>query len=403
MPDRQISEDMLPHLKNLCLADPNYFVPQGIDILLGSDIYDELMLSEAHRGQSGAPFAQNTTLGYTVSEISRNEASNELDDLLQRFWELEQFDRKFADLSEEERCVRLPFLTPLDSAMVLGESYRAALKRLRHLERRLRADDNLKEVYTATINENLELGQMIPVKSSKDSYMRTELVEGVKHCYLPHHPVTKESSSTTKVLVDFDGSMKTNSMIVLSWTKGGAAKWKLFVSNRISKILETSETSQLRHVATADNPADHLSRGLSVNNLSSSELWGHGPQWLQAAESEWPTTEIDIGSTTEVSNEMKSVSSNRVSIEQMPHVNLLERYSSYTHMLRVIAYVERFVRNCKVLRCERRTEGLCVDELSNSFRSVTGMVQLEYFTADWKALQLGKTLPKDSTLLSLNP
>ncbi|KAL7735481.1 hypothetical protein ACLKA6_010517 [Drosophila palustris] len=743
MPDRQISEDMLPHLKNLCLADPNYFVPQGIDLLLGSDIYDELMLSEVHRGPTGAPLAQNTTLGYIVSgkisgraspissytvKISRNEASNELEDLLQRFWELEQFDKESADLSEEERwceeffvrthrrlpsgkyIVRLPFLTPLDSTMVLGESYRAALKRLCHLERRLRADDNLKEVYTATINEYLELGQMMPVKSSKDSCVRPEVVEGVKHCYLPHHPVIKESSSTTKVRVVFDGSMKTSngkalndvlaigpklqldlpgvlmnwralrfvfvadvekmyrriniheddaqyqrilwkseekadideyccttvmfgtspapflamrvmqqlasdeaenyplatdvvryqmyvddvlsgadslsgaeavqgqitemlhkgtfelrkwasncpqllekipmehresqgllpfnstetirtlglywspmedefrfsvnfeiplgvptkrivlstiarlfdplgwlsplivtakmlmqrlwkeglkwddqvsasiqkewtkfindlpyiteiriprylnfggtyasgqlhifcdasakaygavaylrvqssdhtyrselllakySMIVLSWIKGGAAKWKLFVSNRISKILETSETSQWRHVATADNPADHLSRGLSVNKLSSSELWWHGPQWLQAAESEWPTTEIDIGSTTEVSNEMKSVSSNRVSIEQMPHVNLLERYSSYTHMLRVIAYVQRFVRNCKVLRCERRTEGLSVDELSHSLRSVTRMVQLECFTADWKALQLG--------------
>ncbi|KAM8701537.1 hypothetical protein ACLKA7_000666 [Drosophila subpalustris] len=84
-------------------------------------------------------------------------------------------------------------------------------------------------------------------------------------------------------------------MIVLSWIKGGAAKWKLFVSNRISKIWETSETSQWRHVGTADNPADHLSRGLSVNKLSSSELWWHGPKWLQTAESEWPTTEIDIG------------------------------------------------------------------------------------------------------------
>ncbi|KAM8701753.1 hypothetical protein ACLKA7_007764, partial [Drosophila subpalustris] len=94
--------------------------------------------------------------------------------------------------------------------------------------------------------------------------------------------------------------VQTDSMIVLSWTKGGAAKWKLFVSNRIIKILETSEASQLRHVATADNLADHLSGGLSVNNLSSSELWGHGPYWLQAAESEWPTTEIDIGLTTEI-------------------------------------------------------------------------------------------------------
>ncbi|KAL7723756.1 hypothetical protein ACLKA6_002573, partial [Drosophila palustris] len=490
MPDRQISEDMLPYLTNLCLADPNYFVPQGIDMLLGSDIYDELMLSEVHRGPTGAPLAQNTTLGYIVSgkisgraspissytvKISRNEASNELEDLLQRFWELEQFDKESADLSEEERwceeffvrthrrlpsgkyIVRLPFLTPLDSTMVLGESYRAALKRLCHLERRLRADDNLKEVYTATINEYLELGQMMPVKSSKDSCVRPEVVEGrlwkeglkwddqvsasiqkewtkfindlpyITEIRIPRYLNFGGTYASGQLHIFCDASAKAYgavaylrvqtsdhtyrselllakySMIVPSWIKGGAAKWKLFVSNRISKILETSETSQWRHVATADNPADHLSRGLSVNKLSSSELWWHGPQWLQAAESEWPTTEIDIGSTTEVSNEMKSVSSNRVSIEQMPHVNLLERYSSYTHMLRVIAYVQRFVRNCKVLRCERRTEGLSVDELSHSLRSVTRMVQLECFTADWKALQLGRALPKDSTLLSLNP
>ncbi|KAM8702209.1 hypothetical protein ACLKA7_005527 [Drosophila subpalustris] len=128
-------------------------------------------------------------------------------------------------------------------------------------------------------------------------------------------------------------------------------QWKLFVSNRISKILETSETSQWRHVATADNWRIIQFRGLGVNKLSSSELWWHGPQWLQAAESKWPTAEIDIGSTTEVSNEMKT-------------------------------YVQRFVRNCKVLRCERRAKGLSVDELSNSLRSVTRMLQLECFTAD---------------------
>ncbi|XP_064551664.1 uncharacterized protein LOC135437614 [Drosophila montana] len=92
--------------------------------------------------------------------------------------------------------------------MVIGLSYRSALKRLDYLDRRLRADPKLKEAYRHTINEYLELGQMERVMPKVYNIMLSSSEGGVQHCYLPHHPVIKETSSTTKVRVAFDGSSK---------------------------------------------------------------------------------------------------------------------------------------------------------------------------------------------------
>ncbi|KAL7723919.1 hypothetical protein ACLKA6_015870 [Drosophila palustris] len=243
MPDRRVSVSNWPQLQHLCLADPNYFIPQGVDLLLGSDIYDELMLSDIHRGPSGTPIAQNTQLGYIVSgkveqyaksigshtiQVRRDDVSEELDNLLRKFWELEQLGEESADLSNEDKwcedffvsthkrlstgkyVVRLPILTQLHPDMVIGSSYRSALKRLSHLERRFRMDSNLENVYAQTISEYLQLHQMKPVAPEQRLGTQSGATGGVTHCYLPHHPVIKESSSTTKVRVVFDGSMRTS-------------------------------------------------------------------------------------------------------------------------------------------------------------------------------------------------
>ncbi|XP_068149477.1 uncharacterized protein [Drosophila tropicalis] len=242
MPIKRLPFEEWTHLKGLPLADPNFFSPQGVDILLGNDVYDELMLGEVHRGIRGMPLAQNTHLGYIVSgktnqesgrrssytiTVRRKEADEILEQLLCKFWELEQFDEEPRGVSVEDNwcedffvkthsrmpsgkyVVRLPFLTYLDESMLIGESYKSALKRLHSLDRRLRNDASLKNAYVGTINEYLELGQMERV-TSRANKTGNPALGGVDHCYLPHHPVIKESSSTTKVRVVFDGSSKTS-------------------------------------------------------------------------------------------------------------------------------------------------------------------------------------------------
>ncbi|XP_017482274.1 PREDICTED: uncharacterized protein LOC108371266 [Rhagoletis zephyria] len=84
----------------------------------------------------------------------------------------------------------------------------------------------------------------------------------------------------------------TDSMIVLGWIRGDPNRWKIFVSNRINKILEVSEEGQWRYVASEDNPADCSSRGLSSLKLARYQLWWRGPSWLSLPASEWPNHNI---------------------------------------------------------------------------------------------------------------
>ncbi|XP_018394547.1 PREDICTED: uncharacterized protein LOC108773254 [Cyphomyrmex costatus] len=63
-----------------------------------------------------------------------------------------------------------------------------------------------------------------------------------------------------------------DSTIVLNWIQTQPSKLQVFVSNRVAEIQELTDTRNWRHVPTAENPADLLSRGVFPNQLWQSEL-----------------------------------------------------------------------------------------------------------------------------------
>jgi len=84
----------------------------------------------------------------------------------------------------------------------LGTSCLSAERRLHAIERRLERDPDLEVQYHNFMKEYEELGHMKPVTSQ----------EGKSTCYfLPHHPVFKKTSSTTKTRVVSGGSAKPSS------------------------------------------------------------------------------------------------------------------------------------------------------------------------------------------------
>ena len=73
----------------------------------------------------------------------------------------------------------------------------------------------------------------------------------------------------------------TDSTIVLNWLVGNPRRFKTYVGNRISAIIDLIPPDRWNHVPGIENPADCASRGLIPSELLVHDLWWHGPPWLQ--------------------------------------------------------------------------------------------------------------------------
>lgn len=215
------------HFTKLQLADPTYDKSSKIDLLLGASIYAEILQDGVVKGFAHEPIAQQTKLGWIVSgAISKSinqqalcnvvQSEVSIHRLLEQFWKIEEVSNSKILTPEEQaaeevfvksikRCkngrfmVDLPFkMNPYDNNC-FGSSTQAAIKRYKSSLKRFSKNESLGEQYDICLNEYLELGQMELVDKKVDRFL-----------VLPHHPVIKESSTTTKVRPVFDGSMKTS-------------------------------------------------------------------------------------------------------------------------------------------------------------------------------------------------
>ncbi|XP_035890588.1 uncharacterized protein LOC118502464 [Anopheles stephensi] len=183
------------------LADPAFNLPSRVDVIIGSDAYWDWHTGKKQLLVKGGPW--------------RHES---LDTLLQRFWENETNLEGPALSLEEDACekhyaatttrdhhgryiVCLPRNPRAD--IVLGSSKEIADRRLMAVERRLKINPEMEMEYKRFMQEYEELGHMRKLTEPVD--------DSVPHCYIPHHAVVKESSTSTKVRVVFDASCKTSS------------------------------------------------------------------------------------------------------------------------------------------------------------------------------------------------
>ena len=237
LPTQPISIDNWNIPKDIELADPTFHTPGKVDILIGNKLFFKMLVMEQIKLGDGLPILQNTKLGWilggeipTESQISFcsfatvDRKSEQLNDTMKQFWEVEEIHSTSAKWStEEQECekhfeentsrnvdgrfvVRIPFKRNFSQ---LGDSKEIASKRLFYILRRLQRNPELQSQYQAFIQEYHQLRHMTLVSPS---------YSGEKIVYLPHHCVIKESSSTTKLRVVFDASAKTSSGLSLNDT-----------------------------------------------------------------------------------------------------------------------------------------------------------------------------------------
>ncbi|XP_061387580.1 uncharacterized protein LOC133322632 [Musca vetustissima] len=216
--------------QNIELADPLFYKPQRIDVLLSAEVFFDLLLDGRISLGNGLPCLTNTVFGWIVggSSPSRPNSTSltcnltvstheeNIDEILKRFWEVEEYSKSPNPYTEEEQAcedhfiensgfdsegrvqVRLPFKK---SPNCLGNSLEMARRRFLSLERRLERDYTLKSMYEEFMEEYVSLGHMSPYTQSLNN----------SHYIIPHHCVLKPQSATTKIRVVFDASARSSS------------------------------------------------------------------------------------------------------------------------------------------------------------------------------------------------
>ena len=210
--------------------------------------------------------------------------------------------------------------------------------------------------------------------------------------------------STIKSVLDIpdkDVYAWTDSSIVLSWLDGRPKDFKVYVTNRVSIILQHTTPKAWRHVPTLSNPADCASRGMMPAELLSYKLWWDGPDWLLKEPIQVPKQPPRKPLCTP---EQRVVSCNLL---QLPPLPLLEnRYSNYHQLLVTTAWCLKFI-NC--LKHDRPPDpGISVkpitaSELRQAERYLVGRSQVRTFSRELQALLHDHAIPASSRLLSLSP
>lgn len=231
IPNETIPRETLSIPGNICLADPEFHKPAEVQMLLGSGPTLSLFsIGQINLSSNGADlFLQKTRLGWVIGGSlgpvtlpSRTSCNiSNLENLLTKFWEVEEIGTS-QDLEEIAQCpieahfqkhmkrdhdgrfvVALPFKRDPNT---LGESRSQAIARLQALQRRFERNSNLKEQYSAAMQDYLNKGYMSIVKDG-------DLEDGY---YTPHHAVIKNSSMTTKWRIVFNFSAPSSTGVSLN-------------------------------------------------------------------------------------------------------------------------------------------------------------------------------------------
>ena len=227
--------DKWKHLQGLELADPDFGTPGAIDLLLGTEIFGQVVLHGRRFGPHGSPMALKTHFGWVLSGAINSErqqrsetcciATESTNDLLRRFWEIEDPTLQQPVLSAEEKMVVRHFkesherddtgrfIVPLpmkENADLLGETRSLAVRRFSSLERSLRSNGKF-DAFAEVIDEYFEQNHAEPVPLQRHGQTMSRSV-----LYLPMHTVHKTTSTTTQLHVVFDSSAKSTTGVSLN-------------------------------------------------------------------------------------------------------------------------------------------------------------------------------------------
>ena len=146
------------------------------------------------------------------------------------------------------------------------------------------------------------------------------------------------------------------------------------------------------------NPADDVSRGLTVKELLNSEQWFRGPAFLWEDKSSWPINPILLANISDEDPEVRTQGQTN-DLTQMEEKRTLDlmmlQYSSWYKFKRPVAWLLRFVEFLKGRRCLQVSSSvdvlscgrLCNGELRYAEVQIIKYVQKSAFIPVIKAVE----------------
>lgn len=134
-----------------------------------------------------------------------------------------------------------------------------------------------------------------------------------------------------------------DSRTALAWIRSEPRAYKTFVAHRLAEIEDTTKKNEWRWLPTADNVADDATRSTPAG-FSAAHRWYRGPHFLYLNEEDWPQESRTEPPKTGEERETCHVAHQRPDHTHLPDV---ERFSSYTRLLRATARTLQFVDLCK--------------------------------------------------------
>ncbi|GFR00322.1 integrase catalytic domain-containing protein [Trichonephila clavata] len=158
------------------------------------------------------------------------------------------------------------------------------------------------------------------------------------------------------------------------------------------------------HCPGNQNPADKITRGCSVKQLSQDNSWKFGPPWLSDFKSSWPVQEnSSICCDSEESCSMCCESDIVPVFNCAVNKSILniENFSTLRRLLRVTSLVFRFIYNARNSN-NRKSGPITSSETSKALIYFIKMSQENSFSSEINKIKLNKSVNKNSKLCNFN-
>nr|XP_055052534.1 uncharacterized protein LOC129438043 [Misgurnus anguillicaudatus] len=185
----------------------------------------------------------------------------------------------------------------------------------------------------------------------------------------------------------------TDSTTVLNWLQSDSCHFKVFVGTRVAEIQELTDSKAWSYVNSKDNPADDITRGLSLVEIADQNRWSKGPAFLWEHPTSWP--KLPKLDQTENSEELrKPTACHLLTTHAEQHLIDVTQFNSFQEIVEAVT---------QSLNGAASANTVTADTFRKAELEVFKTSQMESFPNEYIQLQKGTAISPNSRLIALNP